>query len=248
LENLQGALKANDYDLAAEAAEHAQRSARGLSVLGELQEQRQAYLGGGPEERARAHEMARRLERNAQKAQEIEQKLSQLFPPSSQLMSEEDRESLKGMAAQQRDLQKRAQELQRRMQGMQQRAPIFGKDAQRQMQVVGQQMEAAEGELESKEPGRAHSQQRAALEGLQQFAQRMDEAQRQSGGSMPMPVGDGPAPEDGRELSREKVEIPDPDDSKAPREFRKDLLEAMKQGVPERYREQVKRYYEELVQ
>ena len=34
---------------------------------------------------------------------------------------------------------------------------------------------------------------------------------------------------------------------KVPEEFRKDLLDAMKQGAPERYRGEVQRYYEELV-
>ena len=43
------------------------------------------------------------------------------------------------------------------------------------------------------------------------------------------------------------MEIPDEDPNEAPEEFRKDLLDAMKQGAPERYRDQVKRYYEELV-
>ncbi len=46
---------------------------------------------------------------------------------------------------------------------------------------------------------------------------------------------------------RDKVELPDEDAFQAPKEFRKDLLDAMKQGAPERYKEQVKRYYEELV-
>ena len=45
----------------------------------------------------------------------------------------------------------------------------------------------------------------------------------------------------------EKVEIPQADASKAREEFRRDLLEAMKQGTPEPYQGEVKRYYEELV-
>ena len=45
----------------------------------------------------------------------------------------------------------------------------------------------------------------------------------------------------------EPVRIPGADDFKPPEAFRKDLLEAMKQAAPDAYREQVKRYYEELV-
>lgn len=47
--------------------------------------------------------------------------------------------------------------------------------------------------------------------------------------------------------SREKVEIPQAEASRAREQFRRDLLEAMKQGTPEPYQGEVKRYYEELV-
>ena len=52
---------------------------------------------------------------------------------------------------------------------------------------------------------------------------------------------------DGREASREKVKIPGAEAYKVPEEFRKDLLDAMRQGAPERYKGEVQRYYEELV-
>ena len=65
----------------------------------------------------------------------------------------------------------------------------------------------------------------------------------QGGRRMPMPMGRKRYSND----HREKVEIPDDDPSRAPRELRKDVMDAMKQGAPERYKEQVKRYYEELV-
>jgi hypothetical protein len=46
---------------------------------------------------------------------------------------------------------------------------------------------------------------------------------------------------------REPVRIPGADDSKAPREWRQELLEAMREHAPDKFREQVRRYYEELV-
>jgi hypothetical protein len=70
---------------------------------------------------------------------------------------------------------------------------------------------------------------------------------------MPMPwgepSGDGNE-EDGPEsdgVRHDKVEIPDAESSRAPAEFRKELLDAMKQAPPEKYKERVKQYYEELV-
>jgi hypothetical protein len=46
---------------------------------------------------------------------------------------------------------------------------------------------------------------------------------------------------------RDPVRIPGADEFRAPRAFRQDLLEAMKREAPQEFREQVKRYYEELV-
>ena len=39
----------------------------------------------------------------------------------------------------------------------------------------------------------------------------------------------------------------DADDSAAPRAWRQELLDAMKEKAPERFRDEVRRYYEELV-
>jgi hypothetical protein len=48
-------------------------------------------------------------------------------------------------------------------------------------------------------------------------------------------------------MQHEKVEIPDAEAGRGPAEFRKELLDAMKQAPPEKYKERVKQYYEELV-
>jgi hypothetical protein len=47
--------------------------------------------------------------------------------------------------------------------------------------------------------------------------------------------------------NREPVRIPGADEYHAPREFRQDLLDAMKREAPREFEGQVKRYYEELV-
>ena len=92
--------------------------------------------------------------------------------------------------------------------------------------------------------------QQAALEGLRQFQKQMKESQQRKGKGrglpLPMGMGSGRGQGNGQD-PRDKVEIPDEEAYQAPREFRKDLLDAMKEGTPEKYRDQVKRYYEELV-
>jgi len=51
----------------------------------------------------------------------------------------------------------------------------------------------------------------------------------------------------GGRQSREPVRIPGADESAAPRAWRQELLDAMKEKAPDRFRDDVRRYYEELV-
>jgi hypothetical protein len=69
------------------------------------------------------------------------------------------------------------------------------------------------------------------------------------GGSMPMPVGGLPNPfGDGFDpRNQEKVEIPSGEQFKVPPEFRRDILDAMKQGTPEKFKQQVDEFYKELI-
>ena len=94
-----------------------------------------------------------------------------------------------------------------------------------------------------------------AVEKMQQFEDAMEELAKQSqgqgGSGIPMPWGEpsGEGDEEGESDSvrHDRVEIPDAESSRAPAEFRKELLDAMKQAPPEKYKERVKQYYEELV-
>jgi hypothetical protein len=135
------------------------------------------------------------------------------------------------------------------MQEMEQTAPIFGQEAGEQMDQIGQRMGEAAQRMQGKDPGKGYGEQQAAMEGLRQFQQQMKESQRGKGKGrgLPLPMGMGGKREGNGRDPRDKVEIPDEDAFQAPKEFRKDLLDAMKQGAPEKYQEQVKRYYEELV-
>jgi hypothetical protein len=253
LENLRNALKVDDFDLAAESAQQAEIAAEELRGFGEQQRRMDELFERPPQMRQRSRQVAQQLSEDADRTSEINRRLQQLFPPPGQMMSEEDRQRLRQLDQQQRQLEQQAQGLRNRMEEIQEMAPVFGDESMQQMQRVGEQMGAAADQLARKDPSRGHAQQREALEQLRQFQDQLRQQQQQQqggrGGGMPLPLagmrrgGRG----DGQQSSREKVEIPDEDQFQAPKEFRKDLLEAMKQGAPDRYREQVKRYYEELV-
>jgi hypothetical protein len=82
--------------------------------------------------------------------------------------------------------------------------------------------------------------------------EKLAKQQGSGGQGIPMPWGEpqGEGEEEGDNpdsIRHERVEIPDAESSRAPAEFRKELLDAMKQAPPEKYKERVKQYYEELV-
>jgi hypothetical protein len=179
----------------------------------------------------------------------VNQALQQLFPPAGSMMSEQDQQRLRQLSEEQQKLERRAQGLQQRMEEMSEMASLFDEDATQQMEQVGQRMGEAAQRMQQRDPARGYGEQQAALEQLQRFQQQMREAQRQrgKGKGLPFPMMAGRTGSTGVANSRENVEIPDENQYQAPKEFRKDLLDAMKQGAPEKYKEQVKRYYEELV-
>jgi hypothetical protein len=95
--------------------------------------------------------------------------------------------------------------------------------------------------------------QQGALQSLQSLKQGLQQQQQQAGAGqgkgLPRPFASGSrrGQGNGRENEDKALKLPDEDPNKASRELRQDVMEAMKQGAPDRYRDQNKRYYEELV-
>jgi len=250
LENVENALKANDFDLASEAAQRAESAAQQLSMLGQQQQELDVMWGNPPEVRQQSQELAKKLRQEGERVSDVSEKLQSLFPPPGSQLGAAEKEQLKKLAQQQQGLGEKAQSLREQMGEMEQMAPLFGEEASQQMEGIGQKMGDAAQRMAGQDPQRGYGEQQAAMEGLKQFQQAMKESQRGKGKGrgLPLPMGGGrQRGGNGRDSSQEKVELPDADAYQAPKEFRKDLLDAMKQGAPERYRDQVKRYYEELV-
>jgi DNA repair exonuclease SbcCD ATPase subunit len=198
-----------------------------------------------PEVRRESQQLQERLQKDARKSQEVAQRLRSLFPQPGSQMSEQDRQELGEMARKQKGLQQRAAELEQQMEQIGQRAPIFNDEASAQMQQAGEKMQNAQERLSGKDPGRGFGEQQGALQALQGLQQQMERAGQRGGkGGIPLPLRGSRS---GRGTRPEKVELPDEDPNQAPREFRKEVMDAMKQGAPDRYKDQNKKYYEELV-
>jgi hypothetical protein len=201
-----------------------------------------------------------------QPLQQIVQELQQAMPREGQEMSPEQQQRMRSQAREQDQLRDRLGKVREQLGKVGEKVPIFGPQHEQMLEQAQQGMGQASQKLDRGEPRGAQAGEEQALEKLSQFQEAMEKMAKQAKGQgqgqgLPMPWGEprneGEGGEDGdgeqegnqdsRSMRHDKVEIPDAESSRAPAEFRKELLDAMKQAPPQSYKERVKQYYEELV-
>ena len=255
LADLQRALAMRDLDA---ASEQAARAAGPTQRLGQTLEEQAAlaerFPGGTTKGPAELRAAQAQVKEAAPRIARIRDRLRRLTPDPQQAMTPGDRQRLAELAGQQQGLERQAGELQQKLGQLAEKAPIFPPQAQGLLGESRGHMGTAAGDLRDRNPQRGHGEQQAALEGLDKFKQGLEQMARRGGGGQgggfPFPFGEpagGEQEGEGGDPRQEKVVIPGAEAHKLPEEFRRDLLEAMKQGAPERYRGEVQRYYEELV-
>jgi hypothetical protein len=239
------------FETSQRAAPAVERLARFLEEDVGLAEHNPMFANRDPQTVRDAHSRAREA---VPKTREIRDELAKLFPDPRSVLGDEDQKKMEGLSRRQSELEQKAGELQRKLSELMQQAPIFPPGAPGQLGETRGHMGQAASQLGNKNPQRGHGEQELALDALERFRKGLEEAAKKGqggGGGMgfPFPFAEsgGEQGGDGMDPSREKVKIPGAEAHKVPEEFRRDLLEAMKQGTPERYRGDVQRYYEELV-
>jgi len=268
--DLQRALESGDVEDALRAVESAEAAARTASQsLDERVRGRQSFATretraarDAAQEAAGALEQARRA-------------LQEAMPDPAQAMGPRDRERLGRQGDRQEQLGEQAQKLAQLLDEIGRNAPLFGPEHKRQLQQAQQAMQQAGQQLKGQARGGsppaspsssgppssglrgARQAQSEALQHLQQLQQAMEEMAKNGGGEggIPMPLPGGGAPQsegsqgqDGqRGASKEEVKIPDGSDFKVKDAFRKDILDAMREGAPGDWAGEVKKYYEELI-
>ncbi len=238
------------WDMARRSGSATERLAQFLDEDVSLAERNPSFTRRDPQS---VRDAARNAARAVPKVREIMGELSKLFPDPRSMLSKEDQQRLESLARRQAKLEQKAGDLQRQLSELMEKAPIFPPSAPGQLGETRGHMGQAAAQLMNKNPQRGRGEQELALDALERFQKGLEEAAKKGkgGGGMgfPFPFAESGGEEngDGFDPSREKVEIPGAEAHKVPEEFRKDLLEAMKQGAPERYRGEVQRYYEELV-
>jgi hypothetical protein len=214
----------------AEAKNEAERAAssldRATEHLSELAEARRAHRAPNEPERdkrADAVGEARAL------AQEIADDLGKILPRPSETLSPEEREAAKAQSERQGAIGKRtddvADEAARRLGKM----PGMEK-AEGELRGAASRMRQAADDLHRDQSKAASTAERDAADRLAKLRDSMQERTMGTG-----------------RQHHEPVRIPGADESSAPRAWRQELLDAMKEKAPERFRDEVRRYYEELV-
>lgn len=137
------------------------------------------------------------------------------------------------------DLERAVEALREQLQSMEGDAPGIGDELDPALEGAGQSMREASEQLQSEAPGEAGRHQREALDRLQQAQKSLQQKMKSQPGGQQEGVG--------MDESRKKVAIPEAEDYRAPEAFRQELLKAMKERAPERFKGAIERYYEELV-
>lgn len=236
LDDLLRMLEQGDLEEAKAMAQEAEQSLSRMET--ELRAEEEAARWG---QRQRLAKSRSKAEQGKNVAKDIVGELDRALPHPEDLLTPAERRQLGDLKGGQEQVRQRAneflKELQRRAKDTKDAPQLerLSNDANGAMKKAGTLMEQAEGELKKLRPRSAATAQGQALEQLEQLGKEMQNARR--------PHSDGT----GMRSEREPIKIPGADEYRPPKEFRKDILDAAKREPPAEYREQVRRYYEELI-
>ncbi len=162
-------------------------------------------------------------------AQDVASELDKVVP-RGEAMSPEQRQRGKGMGSRQDSLAKRTRDLGGEAGKNGDRVPGMDKAAA-DLRGIGDQIGESGTEFQRGNAREGSGKARDAADRLAQLRDAMNKERGKSGGSQ----------------RREPIRIPGADDSRAPAQWRAELLEAMRGKAPERFRDEVRKYYEDLV-
>jgi hypothetical protein len=252
------ALESGDIDEASDLAERSLRALQTLQGRLTMEEQLAQRYPGFARDPEAVHRGMKGASTAVPPMQEVAQALQQMLPRDGQSVSPQELDELRSQEQAQKDIGQELQQARKDLSEVGKKVPIFGPQHEQMLQEAQDGMGRAQERLGRGEPRSAQAGEEQAAEKLSQFQKSMEQMAKNQGGKgqgqgMPMPWGDPQGDDEGDEdgnsdaMRHDRVEIPDAEASRGPQEFRKELLDAMKQQAPEKYKERVKQYYEELV-
>ncbi len=203
----------------------------------------------------------------------LKSELDALVGAPGQALNEGDKKTVRDLAQRQSALQERTDELHEKLDSLFQLFPNLDPKILQSIKEAGSSMGAASDRLGQLDSPGAVPPERSALERLSQSQQQMQSAMQQMAqrgqlGNMPvtrlfrqgrfmpggmlMPLPGMPQfPQFDVEggvtgLELERFRLPGKEDYKTPRNFREEILESLKQGIPPQMKDQIERYFKNL--
>jgi hypothetical protein len=234
IDDLKKTLDQGDLEQALEMARQAHGSLKGVQ---DDARDEVARMSLSPRLRQDMDQAQRKLGEAEPIAKEIVDDLEKTLPSPQEMMGPEDKKRLQELGGREQALRKRLEQLMQEAEQKAKEAPGVG-DAPPAMRGAQNEMQKAEGTLRGSRPREAFGHEEEAGQRLSELRKQLQRQRRPS-----------PGGSEGQQVATEKIKIPGADEFRAPKEFRQDILDAMKEAgkAPESYRGQVKKYYEELV-
>ena len=169
----------------------------------------------------------------------------------------EQKKELKQLEEQEHQIRKETQELSQRFNELSKKNPMIPSELSQGMKQTERYMKQAEKNLREQNMRESIESENLALKGLNEtrdllgkiknFKGETKQAKRQN----PRKLGTGSNPDSRRggatRMQKERVLLPDETQYKAPKEFREEILNAMKKQTPKDYERMVMEYYRDLV-
>lgn len=211
------------------------------------------------------------LEQQAAQAQErlqaLQQRMGGLPNDRQAMLSPEQREQLGQLGQRQQGVGNETAQLQQQFDNLLPLMPFLPSETVDNLKQAVPLMQQAQGELNASQSQQAIPPEQGALErlrnaqnSLQQALQQLSQRGQMMGQSMPilrqagrLPMPNMQRPQvDQRQggaagASVRNFQLPDKEAYKVPRMFREDIMEALKEGYPERYKELIEQYYRNIV-
>ena len=213
-------------------------------------------------------EVQQQAEQAQQRVQAAQQALDNLPQDRHAMLTPPQREQLGGLSQQQAGVQAEAQQLAEELAQLMPLMPSLPGDISQNIEEAVPFMGEAKDALGRRQSQPAIPPEQSALERLrranssmQQAMQGMQQRGQMMGMSMPMLQETGRLPMAGmmqqmrvdeQEAGRmgtsvRNFQLPDKEAYKVPRMFREDIMEALQEGYPERYKDRIEQYYRDIV-
>jgi hypothetical protein len=173
-------------------------------------------------------------------------------------MNEQNKEKLETMAEKQNEMSQKAQEVSEQFAEMNKKNPMISPRLSNKMSATEKYMQKANKSLKEHKVAEGIDAENKALseleetrELIQQMKDQSAEPDEQGKKRKKTRLGLGRAKDNQRggsvRMKKDQVDLPTEDQYKAPGQFRKDILKAMKNQSPKKYERMVMEYYKELV-